>query len=236
MALYPVRQRRFAGLLIGALLPSPKSRADASPVALNLGTRPRGKSRSPALRRAGPLGHFPMQLLDDGRGTRLKQSWQNGMHQRCQARTEEQQRKPQRNARVSKVVLVHRARVDNEKTLECQPHRQKLPDAFLLGSLVVPQPAPCMFRHGLARHARAWRQRLARSSSKTLSLIPRASTWVARFSKYSRFVPRIPDPVAIMCAASSAPMSANRALCLSVTKARASTQPCGVATSQKDGM
>src|SRR5215831_393887 len=124
MALYPVRQRRFAGLLIGALLPSPKSRADASPVALNLGTRPRGKSRSPALRRAGPLGHFPMQLLDDGRGTRLKQSWENGMHQGCQARTEEQQRKPQRNGRVSKVVLVHRARVDNEKTLECRPHRQ----------------------------------------------------------------------------------------------------------------
>src|SRR5262249_43538626 len=83
-----------------------------------------GKARSTALRRAGPLGHFPMQLLDDGRGTRLKQSWENGMHQGCQARTEEQQRKPQRNGRVSKVVLVHRARVDNEKTLECRPHRQ----------------------------------------------------------------------------------------------------------------
>jgi hypothetical protein len=32
---FPVRQRRFAGLLIGALRPSPKSRVDAGPLALN---------------------------------------------------------------------------------------------------------------------------------------------------------------------------------------------------------
>jgi hypothetical protein len=60
--------------------------------------------------------------------------------------------------------------------------------------------------------ARVERQRLARMSSKTLSLIPRASTWVARLSKYSRFVPRSPNPVAIMSAASSGLMSTPGAL------------------------
>src|SRR6516162_5469960 len=44
---------------------------------------------------------------DDGGGARRKQCWDDGMHQGCQARTQQLLSKPQRNASVSQVVLVH---------------------------------------------------------------------------------------------------------------------------------
>jgi hypothetical protein len=49
-------------------------------------------------------------------------------------------------------------------------------------------------------------------------------------------VPRSPEPPAMIRAASSAPISANRALTRSITNAKASIGPCGVSTILKTGI